>query len=516
MDDNRDESIKPMEAPAENKEQAENPGDNAAAAVPKEEPPAPDTAKGPAPSAAAGTLPDKAGGTEGDQPAVLRMGEHHDGVIPPFGIRPKGQPHTPAAPKAEQGKSPKKKKSITKGASGWLHKLKRKWKKRKQAKLREKQAELEELEEELPISERLKPEGQRPRKPKPKPEDELEADAETDGAPGPEEQPAGPAEQPEPARAAEQTEPAETAEQAEPQDDAAPEDSEAASPEATETAETPEAPEDIELLEAEDEEAENRRNQKKKRKRLLAILIIILLLLVLVMGVSLFMLLRVVDFKEIWPNSGNSVTVDKDQGGENSGDSDNDGGSAADGTDNAPDGSPEGDPDGASSGKPEGDPDGDAGPNGASPSGTDSGSLPPSDTSTGTPVSQETLAARESVEYIKSFSPADLGLDGESMDEYQIYPAEGNVRVDDMLCAKVTVYSTDNAAGTNFLEGTFLIGGGVQRRIFRLDQVTGEVTEVQLPVYSVPPAAPSEDGGTASNGGDLEPDGSEPDSGNAD
>jgi hypothetical protein len=78
------------------------------------------------------------------------------------------------------------------------------------------------------------------------------------------------------------------------------------------------------------------------------------------------------------------------------------------------------------------------------------------------------------MDYIKSLDPAELGLDGTSMDEYQIYALDGIILVDGNACLHLKVYSTDNPQQTNHLEGNFLLSGDGQH-LYSLDEVNGVV-----------------------------------------
>lgn len=65
------------------------------------------------------------------------------------------------------------------------------------------------------------------------------------------------------------------------------------------------------------------------------------------------------------------------------------------------------------------------------------------------------MTVEETVDYFYQLNPADLGLSGESMSEYQIYQSEKAIPVDNLPCMKITVYSAES--GSNRPEGTFLV-----------------------------------------------------------
>ena len=88
------------------------------------------------------------------------------------------------------------------------------------------------------------------------------------------------------------------------------------------------------------------------------------------------------------------------------------------------------------------------------------------------------MTTAETEEYLRRFTPASLGLSGESMDDYEIYAADNVVLVDGYTCAELSVYSKDASAGTNDIEGWFLLSRGSDRTLFRLDRETGQLTKL--------------------------------------
>ncbi len=103
--------------------------------------------------------------------------------------------------------------------------------------------------------------------------------------------------------------------------------------------------------------------------------------------------------------------------------------------------------------------------------------------SAGTPsvlmAPQPTKTMTDSVDYIKSLSPDDLGLEGDSMEEYEVIPQGGVVLVDGHQCSEVFVYAKDEKAGTNRFLGSFLLDRS-DGQLYQLDQDSGTVTPVDL------------------------------------
>jgi hypothetical protein len=83
------------------------------------------------------------------------------------------------------------------------------------------------------------------------------------------------------------------------------------------------------------------------------------------------------------------------------------------------------------------------------------------------------------LDYLSSFDPADLGLEGSSMDEYRLYALDGAVFVDGMPCLRVKVCSADSARQFNQIVGNYLITGD-KRHLYSLDEITGAVEELHV------------------------------------
>ncbi len=114
----------------------------------------------------------------------------------------------------------------------------------------------------------------------------------------------------------------------------------------------------------------------------------------------------------------------------------------------------------------------------------DSGEAPPSEASSaGAPAAltapQTSKTVADCVDYIGALSPSALGLEGESMEDYEIIPQDGIVLVDGQQCAEVFIYARDDKTGTNQFLGDFLLGRA-DSRLYRLDQESGTVTPVDL------------------------------------
>lgn len=89
----------------------------------------------------------------------------------------------------------------------------------------------------------------------------------------------------------------------------------------------------------------------------------------------------------------------------------------------------------------------------------------------------ENMTNDDLINYLKGLSPARLGLTGQSMNDYQLYPQDGAVRVNGVPCRKVQVYHLripddgDQDEEFNEIAGIYLITGDCQH-IYRLENGT--------------------------------------------
>ena len=81
----------------------------------------------------------------------------------------------------------------------------------------------------------------------------------------------------------------------------------------------------------------------------------------------------------------------------------------------------------------------------------------------------------ETMDYVRSLRPSDLGLPGESMSEYHLLPVQGSPLVDGAVCRQVNIYQEDPTTATNNFIGSYLIG---INKIFRLDPVENTVEQI--------------------------------------
>lgn len=86
------------------------------------------------------------------------------------------------------------------------------------------------------------------------------------------------------------------------------------------------------------------------------------------------------------------------------------------------------------------------------------------------------MTVDEAIARFKTIDPAALGLSGEDMSAYEVYPTEKAVPVDGIPCLKITVYE-ESSVGTNQPEGTFLMARD-GTAMYRLED--NEVTKLEI------------------------------------
>ncbi len=93
---------------------------------------------------------------------------------------------------------------------------------------------------------------------------------------------------------------------------------------------------------------------------------------------------------------------------------------------------------------------------------------------------ETTKTVPETVSYLRSLSPSALGLEGDSMEGYEIIPKGNVVFVDGRQCTEVFVYKVDEDTGTNRFLGSYLLDRGEGGQLYSLDQDSGVVTQIDL------------------------------------
>lgn len=100
-------------------------------------------------------------------------------------------------------------------------------------------------------------------------------------------------------------------------------------------------------------------------------------------------------------------------------------------------------------------------------------SPPPSTVSGG-----QSLSIRGAVKRLGEMEPAKLGLEGASMEEYELIPMDATEMVNGTACINVYVYNGKSAEQSNQFVGSYLMSIDGQH-LYRLDPVTDEIIELE-------------------------------------
>lgn len=100
-------------------------------------------------------------------------------------------------------------------------------------------------------------------------------------------------------------------------------------------------------------------------------------------------------------------------------------------------------------------------------------------TSPARPSAQHSVSQRGARMCLEGMNPAELGLPGESMDQYEVLPMDGTEMVDGVPAIRVHVYNDDNVAGSNDIMGIYLmtIDG---EHLYKLDLDSNEIEELDF------------------------------------
>lgn len=102
--------------------------------------------------------------------------------------------------------------------------------------------------------------------------------------------------------------------------------------------------------------------------------------------------------------------------------------------------------------------------------------LPPLEEEKEEPAQPKALT--EQLEYFNGLNPEKLGLEGDDMHDYTVYPKTGWVLVDSFSCRELNIYLEDALKGTNVYMGTFYLSSDLQHLYKRVDERT--ITRIEL------------------------------------
>lgn len=83
----------------------------------------------------------------------------------------------------------------------------------------------------------------------------------------------------------------------------------------------------------------------------------------------------------------------------------------------------------------------------------------------------------EQLEQLTGMSPQELGLEGESMEDYRIFPIDGFVQVGEVTCRRFNIYEVRQPEGVPVIIGTYLVSSDRQS-VYKLDPETELVTKL--------------------------------------
>ncbi len=89
----------------------------------------------------------------------------------------------------------------------------------------------------------------------------------------------------------------------------------------------------------------------------------------------------------------------------------------------------------------------------------------------------DVMGVDETLAYVEGLSPSDLGLEGGSMDEYEVFAQDSVVLVNGLRCFQLDIYSQGGEQGGSALAGSFLMSYSGQ--LYRLDRLTNEIQRLE-------------------------------------
>ena len=92
------------------------------------------------------------------------------------------------------------------------------------------------------------------------------------------------------------------------------------------------------------------------------------------------------------------------------------------------------------------------------------------------PPAPKPMTLTEAVDYFHTLIPSVLGLEGETMDNYQVLALDGAVLVGTTPCLRMNVYKKDEKTGTNGIAGQYLFSN-TGRELYWVG-LNGEITQV--------------------------------------
>ena len=96
-----------------------------------------------------------------------------------------------------------------------------------------------------------------------------------------------------------------------------------------------------------------------------------------------------------------------------------------------------------------------------------------------TPGVTPSIGVRDAEAQIQSMAPAELGLEGTSMADYEVFPQNGVEMVNGVTCIRVDVYNGSTGPRPYEFEGSYLMSTD-GAHLYRLDPITSEIQELEF------------------------------------
>ena len=104
--------------------------------------------------------------------------------------------------------------------------------------------------------------------------------------------------------------------------------------------------------------------------------------------------------------------------------------------------------------------------------------LPPPEPEVSEEEESRPTALSEQMDFFNSLEPRNIGLEGDDMADYTIYPKQGWVLVDSFSCRELDVYLEDALSGINVHMGTYYLSSDLQRLYQKTE--SGEIVQISL------------------------------------
>lgn len=96
------------------------------------------------------------------------------------------------------------------------------------------------------------------------------------------------------------------------------------------------------------------------------------------------------------------------------------------------------------------------------------------------PMGPMGMSADQIMDYMGTLNPSVLGLEGATMEEYDLLMQDGSVLIDGNPCVRVNAYRINSETGTNEIGGNYFLSLDGSH-LYRLDVASNSVTELDLP-----------------------------------